>query len=96
MFFLKEVSFFVLPQGQTPLVFHGIFFQEPVLFASSIKHNIMQGSPDASKEDFMKACQDTETSGGLMGEVFATQKNRLYIYIQYRYTWTFKGVPFKP
>ena len=29
--------------------------QEPVLFASSIRHNIMQGFPDASKEDFNKA-----------------------------------------
>lgn len=38
----------------------GYVGQEPVLFASSIKHNIMQGSPDASKEDFMKACQDAQ------------------------------------
>lgn len=29
--------------------------QEPVLFASSIRHNIMQGFPDATKEDFQKA-----------------------------------------
>ena len=29
--------------------------QEPVLFASSIRHNIMQGFPDASKEDFTQA-----------------------------------------
>jgi hypothetical protein len=29
--------------------------QEPELFASSIRHNIMQGFPDATKEDFQKA-----------------------------------------
>ena len=51
--------FYYCHEGQTQIwYFRGVFFQEPVLFASSIKHNIMQGSPDASKEDFMKACQD--------------------------------------
>mmetsp|Transcript_59499 Transcript_59499/g.139248 ORF Transcript_59499/g.139248 Transcript_59499/m.139248 type:complete len:1290 (-) Transcript_59499:79-3948(-) len=38
----------------------GYVGQEPVLFASSIRHNIMQGNPDASKEDFTKACQDAQ------------------------------------
>ena len=33
----------------------GYVGQEPVLFASSIRHNIMQGCPTASKEDFNKA-----------------------------------------
>ena len=33
----------------------GYVGQEPVLFASSIRHNIMQGCPTASKEDFAKA-----------------------------------------
>eukprot|EP00434_Breviolum_minutum_P013893 symbB.v1.2.012251.t1/scaffold843.1/size158467/2 len=33
----------------------GYVGQEPVLFASSIRHNIMQGFPDASKEDFTQA-----------------------------------------
>ena len=32
----------------------GYVGQEPVLFASSIRHNIMQGCPTASKEDFSK------------------------------------------
>ena len=34
--------------------------QEPVLFANSIKYNIMQGFPSASKEDFIKACEDAQ------------------------------------
>ncbi|CAK9045272.1 ATP-dependent translocase ABCB1 (ATP-binding cassette sub-family B member 1) (Multidrug resistance protein 1) (P-glycoprotein 1) (Phospholipid transporter ABCB1) (CD antigen CD243) [Durusdinium trenchii] len=38
----------------------GYVGQEPVLFASSIKHNIMQGNPDASKEDFIQACADAQ------------------------------------
>ncbi|CAJ1449438.1 unnamed protein product, partial [Effrenium voratum] len=38
----------------------GYVGQEPVLFASSIKHNIMQGCPDASKEDFVQACADAQ------------------------------------
>jgi len=38
----------------------GYVGQEPVLFASSIRHNIMQGSPAASKEDFQKACADAQ------------------------------------
>ena len=40
----------------------GYVGQEPVLFASSIRHNIMQGCPDASNEDFMQACQDAQLS----------------------------------
>ena len=36
--------------------------QEPVLFASSIRHNIMQGFPNATKEDFTKACADAQLS----------------------------------
>jgi len=38
----------------------GYVGQEPVLFASSIRHNIMQGNPSASKEDFAKACADAQ------------------------------------
>ncbi|CAL1142099.1 unnamed protein product [Cladocopium goreaui] len=38
----------------------GYVGQEPVLFASSIKHNIMQGFPNASKEDFQQACDDAQ------------------------------------
>ena len=38
----------------------GYVGQEPVLFASSIRHNIMQGNPSASKEDFVKACNDAQ------------------------------------
>ncbi|CAE7539788.1 ABCB1 [Symbiodinium natans] len=38
----------------------GYVGQEPVLFASSIRHNIMQGNPSASKEDFTKACEDAQ------------------------------------
>ncbi|CAE7217756.1 ABCB1 [Symbiodinium natans] len=38
----------------------GYVGQEPVLFASSIRNNIMQGNPEASKEDFAKACQDAQ------------------------------------
>ncbi|CAK9118153.1 unnamed protein product [Durusdinium trenchii] len=40
----------------------GYVGQEPVLFASSIRHNIMQGCPGASKEDFNKACADAQLS----------------------------------
>jgi len=40
----------------------GYVGQEPVLFASSIRHNIMQGFPDATKEDFQKACADAQLS----------------------------------
>ncbi|CAE7381505.1 ABCB1, partial [Symbiodinium pilosum] len=40
----------------------GYVGQEPVLFASSIRHNIMQGNPSASKEDFAKACSDANLS----------------------------------
>ncbi|OLP94424.1 Multidrug resistance protein 1 [Symbiodinium microadriaticum] len=38
----------------------GYVGQEPVLFASSIHHNIMQGNPSASKEDFSKVCVDAQ------------------------------------
>lgn len=38
----------------------GYVGQEPVLFASSIKHNIMQGFPNATKEDFTQACEDAQ------------------------------------
>ena len=38
----------------------GYVGQEPVLFASSIRHNIMQGNPTASKEEFAKACADAQ------------------------------------
>ena len=38
----------------------GYVGQEPVLFASSIRHNIMQGCPTASKEDFNKAARNIE------------------------------------
>ena len=40
----------------------GYVGQEPVLFASSIRHNIMQGFPNATKEDFTKACADAQLS----------------------------------
>ncbi|CAJ1374272.1 unnamed protein product [Effrenium voratum] len=40
----------------------GYVGQEPVLFASSIKYNIMQGHPNASKEDFAQACADAQLS----------------------------------
>jgi len=36
----------------------GYVGQEPVLFAGSIHHNIMQGNPEASKEQFAQACAD--------------------------------------
>ncbi|CAE7260932.1 ABCB1 [Symbiodinium pilosum] len=38
----------------------GYVGQEPVLFASSIRNNIMQGNPEASKEEFAKACRDAQ------------------------------------
>eukprot|EP00439_Symbiodinium_sp_Y106_P024056 s2066_g2.t3 len=38
----------------------GYVGQEPVLFASSIRNNIMQGNPEASKEEFTKACMDAQ------------------------------------
>ena len=38
----------------------GYVGQEPVLFASSIRHNIMQGNPSASRDDFVRACADAQ------------------------------------
>lgn len=38
----------------------GYVGQEPVLFAGSIHHNIMQGYPGASKEDFARACAEAQ------------------------------------
>jgi ATP-binding cassette, subfamily B (MDR/TAP), member 1 len=35
----------------------GYVGQEPVLFATSVRNNIMQGSSDASEEDFLRATQ---------------------------------------
>eukprot|EP00438_Fugacium_kawagutii_P033769 Skav231819 [mRNA] locus=scaffold640:55022:69687:+ [translate_table: standard] len=43
-------------------VFAVIWELRPVLFASSIRHNIMQGFPNATKEEFQKACADAQLS----------------------------------
>ena len=38
----------------------GYVGQEPVLFSQSIRANIMQGNPEASKEQFQQACADAQ------------------------------------
>ncbi|CAE7439846.1 ABCB1, partial [Symbiodinium necroappetens] len=38
----------------------GYVGQEPVLFSQSIRANIMQGNPEATKEQFQQACADAQ------------------------------------
>ena len=49
----------------------GFGLEEPVLFASSIKHNIMQGCPDASKEDVPAVVQTVGMGCGRRGDANA-------------------------